>query len=88
MNTLWKWVSGLLGLALALMVAAFKLVSHQKARAEGRADSEQTRADSAEARIDQRDRAEQASTEAKQEGERRIEEAVERAGTGRRDHFE
>lgn len=88
MSRLWRWLSIAMGLLVTLLTALLRLTAHQKKAAYERAAHQERRADTAEARIKQRQRADEASQTAKQEGDRRVEEAVDRARTGRRDHFE
>lgn len=82
------WLYGAVGLVIAGLVAALKIVGLQRDNAKRKAEAEATRADTAEKRIEQRQKADTASSAAKEEGEKNVQEAVDRARTGKRDHFE
>lgn len=82
------WLYGAVGLLIAALVAALKIVGLQRDNAKRKAEAEATRADTAEKRIEQRQKADTASSTAKEEGEKNVQEAVDRARTGKRDHFE
>lgn len=82
------WLYGAAGLVLAGLLAALKIVGIQRDRARESAKTEAARADTAEKRIEQRQKADAASSTAKEEGEKHVQEAVDRARGGKRDHFE
>lgn len=82
------WLYGAVGLVIAGLVAALKIVGLQRDNAKRKSEAEATRADTAEKRIEQRHKADTASSTAKEEGEKNVQEAVDRARTGKRDHFE
>lgn len=77
-------LSGLIG----VLYIAVRIVSGQKQAAQHRADQAERKAENAEARIVQRQKAEAANQQAKVTGEENVEKAVERARSGDRRHFE
>lgn len=85
-----KWVykiGGMIGAAAVWLLYTLHLRSSRE-NARDERDREAQRADSAERVVQSRDRADKAASNAKEEGDARIDEAVGRARAGRRDHFE
>lgn len=77
-------VSGVAG----ILFIALRVVSGQKHEAQQQAEQANRRAENAEARIVQRQKAETANQAAKTEGEKHVQDAIDRARTGDRSHFE
>lgn len=88
MNRLQRILTGLVTLASVLLFGALKTTSRRKAAAEALAAREKERADAAEARIERQEAVTEATTNEKKKGETHVQQAVERARTGRRDYFE
>lgn len=88
LSRLWQIVAGAAAGLTAILYGMLKWTQHQRAKAEAKAAAQTQRANTAEERIDQRTRADDASRTAKEEGDKHVEQALERARTGRRDHFE
>jgi len=86
-SRLWQIVAGALGLTAAVLGFLLQNAQRQRDNASQRADRQARRADTAEQRIAQRQAADVASAEAKEEGERHVEQVRTEARSGRRDHF-
>lgn len=87
-SRLWKWLAAAGGAVITVLIIALNWTRRQRDKAEEHADRQKERADTAETRIKQRDRVRQADKDAKRKGEQDVEKAVDRARSGRRDHFE
>lgn len=84
---IYRWAAKILaGLAAVLMVW-LNVTQRQRDKAQEKAEKQERRADTAEARIEQRQQADSASKAAKETGDARVEEARDNARTGNRDHF-
>lgn len=88
LGRIWKYLAAAgAGIAAGLWFL-LQLTQRQRDRARLQAERQKRRAATAEQRIDQRRQADQASRQAKEEGDANVQEAIDRARTGRRDHFE
>lgn len=88
MTELVTWAIGLMTLLVATLGGLLARSNSKRNEEAYRASREKRRADAAESRIQHYRAAEEASRQAKQEGDHRVQEAVDRARSGRRDHFE
>lgn len=82
-----QWLAAAFAAIVAGLLFALKIVGGQRDRAREHARREAERADTAEKRIEKRKQADDASYQAKAEGDKRVQEAIERARDGKRDHF-
>lgn len=91
LSSIWSKIKSyavvILSALIGIMYVALRVVAGQKESAQKRATEAEHRADTAEARAAQRQKADEADTQAKAEGEKHVEEAVTRARSGSRDHF-
>lgn len=88
LSKLWQWLAAMLGVIAAYALVLLKVRERQLDDARDDAKESEQRADTAETRIEQRDKANEANAQAKEEGDRHVQEAVDRARSGSRDHFE
>ena len=86
MNWIYK-IGGMIGAAAVWLLYTLHLRKSRERAREAR-DREAQRADSAEHVVDSRKRADDANEKAKENGDAEVQDAVDRARTGRRDHFE
>ena len=82
-----SYAVAILGALLGVMYVALRVVAGQKRAAQERAEQAERRAETAEARARLQQKAEAANQQAKIEGDKHVEEAVEKARSGNRDHF-
>ena len=85
-----KWlykIGGMLGAAAVWLLYTLHL-RRSRDRARDERDEHESRADSAEHVVRSRDRADKAASKAKEEGDAEVQDAVDRARAGSRDHFE
>lgn len=87
MSRIWQILAGALGVAAAALYAVLKGTQSQRDKARDKAKRQARRADAAEKTISQRREADQASADAKKEGQNHVAEAREKARDGRRDQF-
>lgn len=87
MSRVWQIIAAALGLTVAVLTLVLQGTQRQRDNANQRADRQARRADTAEQRIKQRQAADTASAEAREEGERHVEQVRTEARSGRRDHF-
>ena len=87
MGKLWQFAAAALGGLVILLSGLLALTARQKAKAQGKAQRQERRADSAQTSIKQREAAHDASAKAKEAGDATVEEARDRARRGTRDHF-
>lgn len=92
LSNIWSKIKSYLVIILSAMIGALyvalKIVAGQKRAAQERAEQAEHRADTAEARVNQRQKAEAADKQARAEGEKHVEDAINRARSGKRDHFQ
>ena len=86
MNWIYK-IGGMIGAAAVWLLYTLHL-RRSRDRARDERDEHESRADSAERAVRSRDRADKAASRAKEEGDAELQDAVDRARDGRRDHFE
>lgn len=82
------WALAAVGILAGVLYALLGITKRQRDKAREESERQERRAETAEARNQQRQQADKASQTAKEEGDKRVQEAVDRARTGRRDHFE
>ncbi len=82
------WIAAAVAGVIGVLAALLKITQIQRDNARREAEIAKQQAETLEARIKQRQAAEEASAKAKAEGDKLVQEAVERARSGRRDHFE
>lgn len=82
------WIAAAVAGVIGVLAALLKITQIQRDNARREAEIAKQQAETLEARIKQRQAAEEASQQAKAEGDKRIEEAVQRARAGDRSHFE
>ena len=87
MSKLWQIIAGALGILATVLFGFLKATERQRDNAKDKAEHQERRTDMIERRLDQRQRADKASAQAKEEGNAKVEEARAQARTGRRDHF-
>ena len=86
MNWIYK-IGGMIGAAAVWLLYTLHL-RRSRDRARDERDEHESRADSAEHVVDSRKRADDANEKAKENGDAELQDAVDRARAGRRDHFE
>lgn len=82
-----QWIGAFVAAVMAGLLIAVRVISGQRDRAREKAKREEERAATAEKRIEKRKQADDASYKAKAEGDKRVQEAIDRARDGKRDHF-
>lgn len=87
MSKVWQVLAGALGVVATVLYAVLKGAQSQRDKARDKARQQTRRADAAEKTISQRQKADQASAGAKQEGEDHVAEVRKKARDGRRDQF-
>lgn len=88
LSALKRWLTTGVVALVALLYVLAQMFRTQRDNARRDAEAAKQEAATAQARIAQRQAADQASSQAKTEGDRRVEEAVQRARAGDRSHFE
>lgn len=88
MTELVTWAIGLLTLLVATLGGLLARANSKRNEETYRASREKRRADAAEVRVQHYQAAEEASRQSKQEGDSRVQKAVDRARSGDRSHFE
>ena len=88
LSTLKRWLMTGVAVLVALLYVLAQMFRIQRDSARRDAEAARQEAATAQARIAQRQAADQASSQAKTEGDKRVQEAVERARAGDRTHFE
>lgn len=87
MGVIYRWAAKILAGLSAVLLVWLNVTQRQRDTAEEKAEIQKRRADTAEERIGQRQKADSASKAAKETGDERVEEARSKARTGDRDHF-
>ena len=87
MGIIYRWAAKILAGLVAVLLVWLNATQRQRDKAEEKAQNQERRADTAEARIDQRHKADEVSQTAKETGDARVEESRDKARTGSRDHF-
>jgi hypothetical protein len=79
MGKLWQFAAAALGGLVILLSGLLALTARQKAKAQGKAQRQERRADSAQTSIKQREAAHDASAKAKEAGDATVEQALRRS---------
>ena len=91
-QTLWSkvktYVVAALGVLSGVLYISLRITAGQKKDAQERAEDAERKAQQAEARVVQRHKAEAVNQQAKAEGEKHVQDAIDRARSGDRSHFE
>lgn len=82
------WIAAAVAGVIGVLAALLKITQIQRDNARREAEIAKQQAETLEARIKQRQAAEEASQQAKAEGDKRVDEALARARAGDRSHFE
>ena len=82
------WIAAAVAGVIGILAVLLKITQIQRDNARRDAEAAKQEAATANERIEQRRRADEASAKAKEEGDKRVEEAVQRARAGDRSHFE
>lgn len=88
MSKIWQLLAAVMGFVALVLGVLLKGAQRKSEAATERAEMQKRRADTSEERIEQRQAADNASANAKAEGDRHVESVRNEARSGKRDHFE